>query len=202
LAFEYSLERTEGGTSSEAADVGGAHYSTHFLSLQWSHVLSPRSSALLEAGFSLTPNPEEAGLERRESFYGGATYSRQVKRSSLTAFARREVTPAFGFGVSRLENRFGLSANVPIGREWTLQLTATHVGPEVPEGAGVGEPNVDEAFLSLGRRLGRSFLVSAETRFRRRGEANFSPVVDQFQAGIFLSLVSPTGAPSSRPVRR
>jgi hypothetical protein len=39
-------------------------------------------------------------MERRQSFYGGASYSREVGLSSVVLFARREVVPAFGLGVS------------------------------------------------------------------------------------------------------
>jgi hypothetical protein len=55
---------------------------------------------------------EQIALLPHEGNVNGASYSREVKRSKLTLFARREVTPAFGLGVSRLENRLGLTATI------------------------------------------------------------------------------------------
>ena len=56
-AIEYSLESALARQSPEAAEGdGGQYYLTHFGSLQWSHLLSPRSGFLLEAGASYTPD--------------------------------------------------------------------------------------------------------------------------------------------------
>lgn len=198
-AIQYALEGTLSGQPTDAVDGAGSHYLTHFASLQWTHILSPRSGFLLEAGGSYTPNAELAGLGQQASFYGGASYRRQVKRSDIALVARREVTPAFGLGVSRLENRFGLTATIPIGRAWTLQVAGTHVKPETPEGASVTYSTPDEVSVSLGRRLGRLFGISAESRYRRRGATNTYPAIDGFQAGVFVSLLGPTGgAPAAR----
>jgi hypothetical protein len=198
-AIQYAVESILRGQTTSSVDGGGSSYLTHYGSLQWTHILSPRSGFLLEAGGSYTPNAEVAGLGQQGSFYGGASYRRQVKRSSIALFARREVTPAFGLGVSRLENRFGLSALIPIGRAWTLQVAGTHVKPETPDGASFTYSTPDESSVSLGRRLGRLFGVSAESRYRRRGATNTYPAIEGFQAGVFLSLLGPTGrAPAAR----
>jgi len=192
LAFEYSLERTRGRTATTAVDGEASTYHTHYSSLQWTHILSPRQGILLEAGASYTPASEEAGLSKRANFYGGASYSRQVKRSSLTVFARREVAPAFGLGFSRLESRFGLNATIPLNRAWTLRLTGIHVVPETPEDAPARYASPDEAFVTLGRRLGRAFELSTEARYRRRGGTDELPVTEGLRAGIFLTLLGPS----------
>jgi hypothetical protein len=195
-ALEYSFESTLGQAPPGAAEER-PYYLTHYGSLLWTRILSPWSGILLEAGGSYTPAAEEAGLGQRGSFYGGASYSRQVKRSSITLFARREVTPAFGLGVSRLENRFGVSATIPVAHAWTLRLTGHHVKPETPEGAPSTFATPDEAFVTLGRRIGRVFEISTEARYRRRGSTSTSPAVAAFRAGVFLTLLSPRGKTSA-----
>jgi hypothetical protein len=159
--------------------------------------LSPRHGFLLEAGGSYTPEAIQSGLERSESFFGGVSYNRRVGQSSATLFARREVTPAFGLGVSRLDNRFGLSASIPMGHAWTLRVTGTHVMPETPAGAAFTYSTPDEAAVALGRRLGRHFEMSSEARYRRRSASGTLPEIEGFQAGLFLSLVSPRGGQGS-----
>jgi hypothetical protein len=201
VALEYALESALGRDLGDAAGGSRRYYLTHYGSLQWSHVLSPRDGFLLEVGASYTPDAAQAGLERRESFYGGASYSRRVGQSSVTLFARREVTPAFGLGVIRLDNRFGLSATIPMGRAWTLRVTGSHVMPETPAGAAGAYSTPDEAFVALGRRLGRHFEISGETRYRRRGASGTLPEIEGFQVGLFLSLLSPSGSPIPRPGR-
>jgi hypothetical protein len=196
IGLVYSLE----SAIYEAALTPGASrssYLTHFGSLQWTHLFSNRSGFLIEAGGSYTPNAEEAGVGQPGNFYGGLSYNRMVKRSSLEMFARREVTPAFGLGVSRLENRFGLRASIPLGRAWTLGLSGTHVVPETPEGSAYAFSTPSEASATLGRRIGRIFEISAEGRYRRRGATDVSPTIEGYQAGLFLSLLSPAARPSS-----
>jgi hypothetical protein len=200
-ALEYSLESNLGRVPPDSTE-GGSYSLTHFGSLQWTRVLTPRSGLLLEAGGSYTPDPVEAGLEREGSFYGGLGYSRMVKRSRLYLFARREVVPAFGIGFSRLENRFGLDAFVPFGRAWTLRLAGIHVVPETPEGAPATYASPDEAFVSLGRRLGRRFEILSEARYRRRSSTATIPAIDTFRAGVFVSLVSPNERSDAGAFRR
>jgi hypothetical protein len=192
-AIQYALEGTLAGQPTDAVEGGGSYYLTHYGSLQWTHTLSPRSAILLETGASYTPNAVQAGLGQSANFYGGASYSREVKRSSIALFARREVTPAFGIGVSRLENRFGLTATIPMGRAWTLQLAGIHVMPETPEGTVFTYSTPDEASVSLGWRIGSLFQISAESRYRRRGSTSTLGAIEEIQAGVFLSLLSPTG---------
>lgn len=196
IGLVYALENS----IFEATPIAGAgrtSYLTHFGSLQWTHLFSDRSGFLIEAGGSYTPNAEEAGLSEPGNFYGGVSYNRMVKRSSLELFARREVTPAFGLGVGRLENRFGLRASIPLGRAWTLGLSGTHVEPETPEGASYAFSTPSEASATLGRRIGRFFEISAEGRYRRRAATDVSPAVEGYQVGLFLSLLSPAARPSS-----
>jgi hypothetical protein len=174
-----------------AAEEGGS-YLTHYGSLQWTHTLSPRSALLLEAGASYTPDASQVGLSRSQGFFGGVTFLRQIGRSSLTAYLRREVAPAFGLGVSRLENRAGLRAEAPLGRDWTLTAAAYHTQPDSPEGAE--QPyyaSNSDASAALDRRVGRHLTVSGEARYRRRGETVAQPAVSAFQIGLFVALGTP-----------
>ena len=186
--IEYSLERTRSGQSTP-----GSHYLTHFASLQWSHVLTPRSGLLLDGGASYTPEATLAGLQRRGSFFGGASFNRKVKRSTVLLFARREVTPAFGIGVSRLEDRFGLNVTTPLGQRWQMTASGTHVEPHAPGGAtGTGlYGRSDDGALTVSRRLGRNIDLSAQGSYRRYGGAAGSAATDSYQVGAFVSLVNP-----------
>lgn len=187
-AAEYSLE-------SVRPDQPGTSYLTHFGSLQWTRVLSPRSAFLLEAGASHTPDAARAGLDSEQSFFGGASFTRQLRRSSLTLFVRREVAPAFGTGVSRLQLRTGLRATVPIGRAWELRVLALHVQPDNEGDAALADARSDDAFVALGRRVGRRLEVSGEARYRRRGATGALPAVEAFRAGLSVTLLSPSGRP-------
>jgi hypothetical protein len=185
-AMVYALEYTR-------SDRAALYYTTHFGSLRWTRVLSPRSALLLEGGASYTPDAARAGLLQKGSFFGGATFTREVKGSSLTLFVRREVAPAFGIGVSRLELRGGVSATIPMGRAWDFRMVASHVQPQtarlVPGEYGLS----DDAFVALDRRLGRGLQLSGETRYRRRGALGTIPMIESFQAGLFLTLFTPSG---------
>ena len=183
-AVAYGLEAT---VSAETGDS----YPTHYGSLQWTRALSPRSALLLEAGVSYTPDASQVGLSSSRGFFGGATFLRQIGRSSLTAYFRREVAPAFGLGVSRLESRAGLRADVPLGRDWGLSTAAYHIQPSYPSGTDPIYGSSSDVTLALDRRLGRHLTVSGEGRYRRRGEARRSPTIAAFQAGLFLALGTP-----------
>lgn len=185
-AIQYSLE-------SVGPDQAGS-YLTHFASLQWTRRLSPRSAILLEAGTSATPDAARAGLDRRQSFFGGASVARQSRRSSLTLFLRREVTPAFGTSQSRLELRSGVRAALPLGRAWQLRLVASHVRPESRDAVEEPSASSGDAFAALARRLGRRFEVSGEARYRRRGKSAALPAIESFQAGLFLTVSTPGAA--------
>ena len=182
-AVEYSFEYTR-------ADQAGRSYATHFGSLRWTRVLSPRSALLLEGGASYTPQAASAGLQQKQTFFGGATFNRMVKGSGLTLFVRREVAPAFGIGVSRLEVRAGVSATVPMGRAWELRLTASHVQPDTSSVAQVDALS-DDAFVALDRRLGNRLQLSGAARYRRRGTLGTIPMIKAVQAGLYLTLLSP-----------
>jgi len=198
MAIVYSLESALARDVSVSAAQGGRYYLTHYGSLQWTHLFSLRSGILFEAGGSYTPDFALAGLARPEGFYGGASFNRQVKRSRLTLFARREVAPVFGLGTSRIDNRFGLDLATPIGRAWRLSLTANHIRPESQEGAAFGYGFSYDASGSLGCRLGRYFEVSAEGRYRWRGAVGTFPAVQAYQAGLFFTLVTPWRTPGFR----
>ena len=182
-ALEYSLEQVQ-------SDQHGRRYRTHFASLQWSRVLSPHSAVLLEAGASYTADAAAAGLEREESFFGGASYTRTVRRSSLALFVRREVTPAFGIGVSRLATRAGVGATLPLRPDWEARVVASHLQPDADPERRYGSS--DDAFLAVGRSLGRHLELSCEARYRRRAETPRNPQVEALQAGVFLTWLSPS----------
>jgi hypothetical protein len=189
-SVEYSLEATLPRQPQGSVEgAGGQYYVTHFGSLLWDHELSRRDALLLEGGASYTPESRQAGLERRWSFYGGAGYRRAVRRSNLLLFARREVTPAFGLGVSRVMNHFGLRASIPMGRVWTLHASGSYLVPETPEGVALAYGTSVDASVSLGRRLRRHIAVSTEGRYRYRGARGAFPAMDSYQVGVFLSVV-------------
>jgi hypothetical protein len=180
-SLAYALERV-------AAGEAGESYFTHFGSLQWTRTLSPQSGVLLEAGASYTPEASQVGLSRSEGFFGGVTLRREIGRSSLTAYLRREVAPAFGLGVSRLETRFGLRAQAPLGRDWVASLAAYHIQPDSPEGETKLFASGSDVVATLDRRFGRHLTISSEARYRRRGEAVDEPPLSAFQGGLYLTL--------------
>jgi hypothetical protein len=181
----YSFERM-------TADRPGGNYLTHYGSLQWTHALSRRTGVLLEAGASYTPDAARAELEHDESFFGGASFSRAVKRSNLTLFVRREVAPALGIGISRLTLRTGVRASVPVGRAWSVRMDASHVQPDRRAAADREDGSSDDVFFMLSRRLGRHIGLSSETRYRRGGATSRIPEVTGFQAGLFLTVLGPS----------
>ncbi len=191
IGFNYSLEGVR-SRSTQLAETGErAYYLSHYGSVMWNHVLSPKSGFMVDAGASYTPESAQAGLARRQSFYGGASYSLQARRSSFSASVRREVTPAFGLGVSRVVNRFSLDGNFALGRRWAFHINGTHVLPENPEGVLSTYGPRDDVAAALARRLGRHFDISAEGRYRHREGVGLLPDLDGYQVGIFLSLVGP-----------
>ena len=207
FGFERRLgKRSSAGIGYSVEDVledqVGRSYLTHFASLQWTSVLSARSGLLVEAGASYTPDALRAGLENEANFFGGVSFSRQIRHSSLTVFVRREVTPAFGLGVSRMELRGGLSAEFPMGRDWVLRALASHVQPETPPDAERAYPTGDDAFAAIARRLGRRLEVSAEVHYRRRGATPLLPLVQAFQASLFLTVQSPNWKSIAPPSAR
>jgi len=185
VGIVYSLEDVLAG-----AVIGS--YFMHFGSLQWTRVLSPRTAVLIEAGAGYTPDAVRANLDREQSFFGGASLTRQVRRASLIAFVRREVVPAFGVGASRLEVRAGLSATAPLGRDWRLRMASTHVRPDSPAASPRAYASADEASVALVRRLGMRLELSGDVLYRRRGATQSLPAIESFQAGLFLTLLSPS----------
>ncbi len=194
-ALVYSLEDVLLGSAAGS-------FLTHFGSLQWTSTLSPRTALLLEAGASYTPDAARASLDRRESFFGGASLTGQVGRASLVAFVRREVVPAFGVGASRLEVRAGLTAAAAMGRDWRLRLASTHVRPDQPGGSAQAYPTTDELSVALLRRLLRRLEISGDVLYRRRGAAAALPSIEAFQAGVFVIFGSPPAGETETPTAR
>ncbi len=185
-SIQYSIEDV-------LLDEAGRTYITHFASLQWSHLVSPRSGFLIEAGASYTPDAELAMLESEQTFFGGLSYNRRVKQSDVRLYLRREVVPAFGFGVSRAETRGELSAAVPLGKDWRLTLDAQHVQPDALAGVdSLGTAPTDQAQLSIGRRIRGKLELAANVRYRRRGATDtLTTATQEFVAGLFLTLLTP-----------
>lgn len=197
LRATFELERRLSYTNSGSvvysfedvlSDTSGNSYVTHFSSFRWNHVFSSRSGMLVETGASYTLESELAGLGNRWNFFGGASYSRQVGRSSMSAFVRREVTPAFGLGVSLLETRAGVSLDSPLGRNWRLLISGSHMQPDSQEVA-----SYSDGTLAIARQLGERFSLSVESRYRRRGATTIGEPIESLQAGVFLTLRPPGG---------
>ena len=186
LGVMYALERSTGEPVVEP-------YLTHYGSLQWTHTLSNRSAMLLEGGASYTPDASGVGLERTTGFHGGLTFARKVGRSNVMVFLRREVAPAFGFGVSRLESRAGLNVDVPMGRRWNLRAEAvgTRPDPLKEEQADASHAPSGDVSAAIGRRLGQRVLLTAEGRYRLRGEVASLPSVSDVQAVLRLTFGPP-----------
>lgn len=183
--ISYALEHV-------LSDRPDGSYLTHFASVQWTRVVSRRTALLLQGGASSTPDAARAGLAHGESFFGGASFTRALKGSSVTLFLRREVAPAFGTGDSRLDLRTGLRATIAMGRAWELSLETSHVQPS---GTAVSTEQgaSSDGSASLGRRLGEWLEVSGETRYRRLGADGGLPAIQQLQAGVFLTLLTTPG---------
>jgi hypothetical protein len=173
-------------------EVGRSYY-THYGSFQWGRFVRPRTAVLLEAGLSYTPDAVAAGQARQENFFGGVSVNHQIRRSQFTAFFRREVSPAFGFGASLLVSRFGLSTAVPMGHDWRMQLQGFITRPDRPADPALAYAGYADTFLSIGRRVSRRVEVTAETRYRHRGEARTLPSMSSFKTGLYVTLISPAG---------
>jgi hypothetical protein len=199
LAFERQLSpRTTGALVYALEDflgtnVGVESYVTHFGSFQWTRTLTQRSALLLEAGASYTPKAETVGLERKQAFFGGASYTLQSGLSHVAVFVRREVAPAFGLGVTYLETRVGARVDVPIGKEWIVRSGIALSRPDAPKDPAqpvIYSPYVD-SFAAVARSLGRYLEVSGESRYRRRGDTTATPTTSAFQVGVFVTLGPP-----------
>jgi hypothetical protein len=162
---------------------------THFASAQWTRRVSPRDALLFEAGASYTPDAERAGLDREAAAFGGAAWSRRLRHGAVSAFVRREVTPAFGAVGARSDLRGGLGADLDLGPEWRVHLAALGARGEGGAGSGV------DALIAAGRRIGRSLAISAESRYRRRGPAAGRPAQETLRIGLYLTVISRQAPP-------
>jgi hypothetical protein len=196
-SLDFGLQVSDRGSLRAAYAVEFAEletsYVTHFGSFQWSQVVSARSALLLEGGTSYTDQTAAAGLPASWNFYGGASFAREVGRSRVVLFARREVIPVFGVGGLRLSDRFGLSAEVPLGRLWQMGLSGSYVSRRSPEGFEGDDASGTEASFSLNRSLGRRLAIGAEGRYRRRGPDGSLPAIEGLQATVALTLASARG---------
>lgn len=180
-AVVYSLEQLLNGA--------GEPYPSHYGALQWTRVLAPRVAILVEGGASYTPAATLVGLAGPYGFFGGASLIRQIDRSTITALFRREVAPAFGFGVSLMASRAGLRVDLPIGRDWRIGMTADYARPDNAEQASLSFPPNTDASLIVGRVLSRQLELAGETRYRHHGAADAVPEISSFQVGVFLNFL-------------
>jgi len=171
-------------------DGAGNPYLTHYGSLQWTRVITPRTAILLEGGAGYTPDATTVGLANEYTFFGGASYIHQVGKTTVTALLRREVTPAFGFGQSLLTTRAGLRGFVPLGRNWQLDMIADLARPDPAAQAVLNFPSTTDLGVSVGRRMGRHMALNAATRYRRRGELGLTPSFSAFQFGLMFTASS------------
>ena len=187
LSLAYSIERARG-----RSDID-----TQFGSLQWTHNWR-RTALLLEGGASYTEQVAAAELERPWSFFGGVSLNRQLRRSSLTVFYRREVIPVFGFGTVRLTDRVGLRASMPLGQRWGMYLDGIYVADR----SGQSSPSrlrSAQASVSLGGALGRWVGASITASYRRRSSSDGTTPVEGYAAGVFLTVGN--GGPNTRLYR-
>ena len=183
IGIGYALEHV-------LANAAGDWYFTHFGSVRWSRAVSARTAALLEGGASFTADGARAGLEHDQSFYGGASFTGELRRSRFTLFARREVAPAFGTGGSRLDLRAGLRATIAMGRAWEIEIDGSHVWPQATSAAPPAGASYD-VFARLGRRLGGWLEAAGESRYRRLDAAGGQPEITGFDASVFLTFRPP-----------
>jgi hypothetical protein len=190
-ALEYALE-------SVRMDQGRGSYLTHRGSFQWAYLVSPRSTLLLDAGSTYTRDAARAALDDRQNLFGGASFTRRAKRSSLTLLVRRDVTPVLGLGASLRELRLGLGATVAAERAWELRIAVSYVRPDMLRAAQALSAASDDVFAALDRRLGSRLDVSGELRYRRRAASQI-PGVETFRAGLYVTLIPPPSQRATLP---
>jgi hypothetical protein len=182
--------RNSGGlvySAEQILDGAGNPYLTHYGSLQWTRLFTPRTALLLEGGAGYTPDASDVGLANEYSFYGGLSYVHQVGKSTITALLRREVTPAFGYGQSLLTTRAAVRGAVPLGKDWRFEVIADFVRPDPAALAVLNFPPTTDAAVSLGRRVGRYMALSGATRYRWRGAIGATPGYSAFQIGLMFT---------------
>jgi hypothetical protein len=199
VSFEYSAQLANSLQQASASPSAAAWW-THYGSSQWVRQVSPRMSFLLEAGASYTPNGLEAGLQSQWQFFGGASLSRQVGRSSLTAYYRREVIPVFGVGGLRLADRVGVNASVPLGQRWSTSLDGTYAGA-AKQGPEEGRQSATDVYASVAARLSRRFWLSTRGNYLRRSPTGDFAALNDFRVAILLVLTSPGSTPAAVPWR-
>jgi hypothetical protein len=197
------------GERSTLAIQYGAEYSqlevsavSHVGSLQVEGLLSEHSAFLIEGGVSYTqahtpqapdtpqaPAPPQAPVTPWNP-YGGVSLTREVGRSRIVLYARREVVPSFGLGGLQLSDRFGIRVSAPFGR-WWLDLEGYHVAREITEGTEAHDETSDWASLGLRRGLGKRWALGLQGQYRRRGPVGTSPAVDGLLAALVLSVSNP-----------
>jgi hypothetical protein len=200
LALVYSFERTRDTASREV--VGGPiDRNTHYGSLRYTTTVGKASGFLLEGGASYTENATLFELQNPWNPFGGVSFNHSLGRSSLAAYYRYEVLPAFGLGGVRVGNRVGLSATVPIGRSVELGLRGSYFDEA---SRGQIEPyRSTDAGAMLGFRLASVLWLSFEGDYRRQEATAIHGVIEDVRAGAFLSVVPRNrGQAAARPPRR
>jgi hypothetical protein len=201
LALVYSFERTRDNATRELVDGGMIDRNTHYGSLRYTTTVGRASGFLLEGGASYTENATRLELQNPWNFFGGASFNHSLGRSSLAAFYRYEVLPAFGLGGVRAGNRVGLVATVPFGRSVELGLRGSYFDEA---SRGQIEPyRSTDAGASLGFRLASVLWMSLEGDYRRQEATTTHGVIEDVRAGAFLSVVPRNrGQATPRPPNR
>jgi hypothetical protein len=198
FAIEYSADRaSRSGATSSTASLA---YWTHYGSSQWTRRLSPDTAFLVEAGASYSPQGIDAGLASQWNFFGGVSLNRRVKRSSLSAYYRREVIPVFGVGGLRLADRVGLNANMPFGQRWSTSFGGTYAGT-TQQDANAGRQTTIDSYAAIMARMSRRLWLSATGRYLSRSAVDLVPAVDDYRLSLSLVLAPPGSTPPAVPWR-
>jgi hypothetical protein len=187
LHFEYALERASFHGANDAA-TAATEYWTHYGTAGWQRTLSARSALKADAGLSYTANSGDSTLGQAWNFFGGVGFSREIKRSSLSATYRREVMPAFGLGGLQMTDRFGLDLSTPVGRNGGVAFGSSYSrGSGGSAGDGEDPPQYADVFGAIGRRLKQRLLLSLDGRYLYQSVPG-QPAIDTFRIGLFLTF--------------
>ena len=194
IGLEYSLENAIHATTL-TGDAGRTSYLTHYGSARWTHLLSPGSGFLIEAGGSYTPNAEEAGLGQPRQFLRW----RELQPHGQ-ALEHRDVRPAGGD--PRLRPR-GQPARKPLRLD-RIDPAGSRVDPR---SIGYPRPARDARGCRLRLHDTQRGVCQAwpaarsHVRDSARGPipppsaTDISPTLEGYQAGIFLSCSARAARP-------
>jgi hypothetical protein len=185
LGAEYS---SEGANRVE----GSLTYWTHYVSANWQRTVARETSLRVRMGASYTP-ALEGETSQLWRFYGGVGLSRTVRGSRLGAAYNREVLPVFGLEGVRFADRFTLTAAIPLGRSWQMDLAAYYMMDAETAASGDRAASTDGS-AGLSTRLSRRSWLSARGRYYRRASFEGIPTLDNYRVGLFFVYGTEPGA--------